>query len=250
MSLLYSEFIENIISTRGQWGLSSDCYYEVHHILPKCMGGLPKRAGKRCTHPNIIWLLPQEHFLAHKLLAEENPTNFKLAAAFWRLCAKKDTSIVVTAEEYTLARELHATALRKRLSGSNSHFYGKTNQYCLGKTWQLSEQAKLNHSLAMRGKRHSELTKQKISQSKKGKPGLRGRKPTNEEIEKANKTKFERHVNWKKIYCVELAQEFPSIKVAAAYINISACSISNCLNGRKKTAGGYHWLYINKDSKE
>ena len=85
---LYKEFIDNIICTRGQWGIPNGEYMEAHHIVPKCMGGKgsAKIKGKPSKHPNIIWLYAEEHFIAHKLLAIENPNNSKLVYA-WSMMA-------------------------------------------------------------------------------------------------------------------------------------------------------------------
>lgn len=41
----YDKFIQNIIDTRGQWSKEIKNMkrgYARHHILPKCLGGLPK----------------------------------------------------------------------------------------------------------------------------------------------------------------------------------------------------------------
>lgn len=46
----------------------------------------------------------------------------------------------------------------------------------------------------------------------------------------------------RKILCVELNQVFNSLKEASAYINKT--SVCECLKGRCKTAGGYHWRYV------
>ena len=48
----------------------------------------------------------------------------------------------------------------------------------------------------------------------------------------------------KSIYCEELARVFTSVNEAASTMNINQSSISNCLAGRRKTAGGYHFEYI------
>lgn len=47
----------------------------------------------------------------------------------------------------------------------------------------------------------------------------------------------------KKVKCIENDKIFPSVGEAANYANVAICSISNCLAGRQKTAGGYHWEY-------
>lgn len=51
----------------------------------------------------------------------------------------------------------------------------------------------------------------------------------------------------RRIICVEKNIEYSSIKVASIYTNISKQSINNCLRGLSKTAGGYHWEYVDKD---
>ena len=81
--MTYGEFINKIIKTRGQWNISEGEYYESHHILPKCLGGLPKNNPKKLKHKNLIWLYPEEHCIAHKLLLEKYPGNAKLIYAAW-----------------------------------------------------------------------------------------------------------------------------------------------------------------------
>ena len=48
----------------------------------------------------------------------------------------------------------------------------------------------------------------------------------------------------KKVRCVETEQEFDSITQAAYFIDRSVSTISEVLNGKKLTAGGYHWEYV------
>ena len=66
----YAEFIQNILDTRGRF-ICDETYHERHHIVPKCLGGTD-------DDDNLIDLLAREHFVAHKLLAQENPENNKL----------------------------------------------------------------------------------------------------------------------------------------------------------------------------
>ena len=50
----------------------------------------------------------------------------------------------------------------------------------------------------------------------------------------------------KPVHCIELDKTFSSLYEAAKAVNIAYCGISNCLSGRRQTAGGYHWRYINE----
>lgn len=145
--MTYNEFIENIINTRGQWNISEEVYFEMHHITPKCLGGRGdyKNGGfkRKSTHENCIWLYPREHFIAHKLLAEENPTIQSLVSAYWNMCTlnKEHSNTEITPEEYEEARlfihnnmtgvwkdcspEEHPMHGKDR-SGKNNPFYGKS----------------------------------------------------------------------------------------------------------------------------
>lgn len=100
--MTYKEFIQNIINTRGQWGIDEQEIFEAHHIIPRCLGGLPKNSPKRKKHENIIWLYPEEHFMAHKLLAEENPDIPPLKLAFARM-SKRD-NLNISQEFYSESR--------------------------------------------------------------------------------------------------------------------------------------------------
>jgi len=48
----------------------------------------------------------------------------------------------------------------------------------------------------------------------------------------------------KKILCVETEIIYPSISEAERQVHINKCNIIGCCKGRYRTAGGYHWKYI------
>jgi len=49
-------------------------YFEIHHIIPRCMGGSD-------DNENLVKLTPEEHYLAHQLLVKVYPNNLKLVKA-------------------------------------------------------------------------------------------------------------------------------------------------------------------------
>ena len=58
-------------------------------------------------------------------------------------------------------------------------------------------------------------------------------------------THNERNIKLRKIIrCVELDKTFPSILAASKELNLPSGNISNVLAGRSKTAGGYHWEFV------
>jgi hypothetical protein len=52
----------------------TDDYTEVHHIIPKCLGGTNDK-------DNLVRLSPEAHYLAHQLLVKIHPDNHKLVYA-------------------------------------------------------------------------------------------------------------------------------------------------------------------------
>ena len=57
--------IYNCIIERGK-NRELDCYAEEHHIIPRCIGGTD-------DPDNLVNLTPEEHYVAHQLLAKLNP---------------------------------------------------------------------------------------------------------------------------------------------------------------------------------
>lgn len=132
--MTYDEYIKNIINTRGQWNIESGEYWEGHHIVPRCLGGEGETYQK---HPNIIRLYAKEHYIAHKLLAEENPNNIKLVSAFSMMAfpkGKTNREGMLTSDEYEEARKFFSTMI----SGENNPSYGKT-PWNKGLTKQIDE---------------------------------------------------------------------------------------------------------------
>jgi group I intron endonuclease len=102
--------------------------------------------------------------------------------------------------------------LRIANGGENHYFYGK----------QLSDEHKMNCSLASLGKKKSDNARKNMSESKK-KPVLQIHKET-----------------------LKVINEYESVKIAQEINKIE--HISDACNGKRKTAGGYVWKF--KDEEE
>lgn len=129
-NMTYEKFINNILTIRGRHGCG-DLYYEKHHIIPKCLGGNDE-------DNNLIDLFAREHFIAHKLLADEYPDNDKLVYAWWCISNVKNeyTShrYEPTPEEYEESKIAFAKLQSERQSGENNYFhkvrfYGEQNGF-------------------------------------------------------------------------------------------------------------------------
>ena len=95
----YQNYINRLLLRENK--KDKNFYQEKHHIIPKCMGGTNDKE-------NLIWLYPQEHYYAHKLLALENPKEKGLQYAWWNMChcLFGERKYEVSAEEYAQSREI------------------------------------------------------------------------------------------------------------------------------------------------
>lgn len=145
---------------------------------------MPKSCGGTNDEDNLIDLFAREHFMAHKLLAEENPDNEKLICAYSLMSFASneyEKRYRLTPEEYEEARialsnvrkekyknkenhpsyGTHISEERKRLIGNTN----KGNKYCVGRV--ISEETRKKIGDANRNP--SEETRKKMSESQSGK---------------------------------------------------------------------------------
>ena len=174
--MTYKEFIDNILNTRGRFGCGDE-YHERHHIIPKCFGGSNKK-------DNLIDLYAKEHFIAHKLLAEENPNNYSFVHAYSAMAFMKndfEKRYELSPEEYEEAKIALSNCLKEKYKDKNNHpSYGthlseerkrligdinRGNKYCLGRI--LSDETKRKIGDANRNK--GDETRRKMSEVRKGK---------------------------------------------------------------------------------
>ena len=129
--MLYNEYINNILNTRGRFNCEG--YKERHHISPRCKGGTNDK-------DNLIDLYAREHFIAHKLLAEENPDDRSLVFAWSRMAFQNNSlnrDYELTPEEYEEARELQSKALK-----GNTYFLKNGHPWNYGLTSETDERVK------------------------------------------------------------------------------------------------------------
>lgn len=107
----YYSIIENAVSRT----LESKC--EVHHIVPRCLGG-------NDSADNLVKLTPKEHFLCHYLLTKmvsKSPEQKKLFHAFSAfVMASKNQQRKITSRHYELLSNAAKTAMK-----GNTHNKGK-----------------------------------------------------------------------------------------------------------------------------
>lgn len=115
-------------------------YYERHHIIPRCLGGLD-------TKENLILFTAREHFLAHRLLLEIYPSNGKLIHATWMLANKLSSGnqireYKVSSREYERLKLLRSKEMSINMKGK---LVGELNPM-FGHTGKLNNFWGKNHS--------------------------------------------------------------------------------------------------------
>ena len=258
--MTYIEFIQSVLNTRGRFNCGDE-YCERHHIIPKCMDGTN-------DEENLIDLYAREHFIAHKLLAEENPDNRKLQLAYVCMSfVKNDREHRYQLDEYEY--EQARIACSKACSGENNPFYNNHSQagknhprarpvYCpeLNEVFWGAKEAQDKYG----------FYKADIARCCKGKCKYSGVHPitggrltwyyvdaTPEELEAINSIHNQPHKNSKRIYSPELDMYFDSATEAAKYVSVTVGNICSCCNGdpRHKHAGRHPetgelltWIYV------
>ena len=234
--MTYDKFIQNILDTRGRFGVPAGEYKERHHIIPKCLGGTNDES-------NLIDLYAREHFEAHMLLAEENKTNKKLWYAVWTMArlttVQGNNRYKPTAEQYEIARKKFSE-YRK---GENNPMYGKS----------LSDEHRKNLSESHKNSDAARKALEKMWAKNIGRePPNKGHKASDETRRKLiahhQSDSFKNAVQ-KKIFQYAkdgtFIREYQSINEAADNVNASPQSISRVLRKIRKSCKGYVWVYAN-----
>ena len=128
------------------------------------------------------------------------------------------------------------------LTGDKCYWYGKHHTEESRKKISKNHADVSGENHPMYGKHHSEESKRKLSESRKGKCCGEN----NPSYGKTGKLSN----NAKAVICITTKAVFYTAKEAGEYYNINYKGISECLNGRQKSAGKYNgeklvWRYIN-----
>jgi hypothetical protein len=101
----YEKIYKSLILKRKTSILSENEYGEVHHIIPRCIGGTD-------DPDNLVRMTAEEHMIAHMLLIKIYPKESGLVYAANMMCNR-----VKNNKEYGWVRRRHAEELSKRFTG-------------------------------------------------------------------------------------------------------------------------------------
>ena len=229
----YIDFINEIIIQHGQHRKDrpnpDGLILERHHIKPRCLGGTDDIF-------NLIDLTVREHYIAHKLLAEEYPEEEKLVCAWHFMSTIKNGRYQATPEEYAASREAiiraqgevvyqldengnvlaiyhSAREAARQIDTAPSHIIeccNKKRHRAKGYFWQYAK------DFEEKGFSH--------------KPFLSGKKPEKAVAQYTQEGK--------------LVKTYPSIAAAARAVDRHDQAIRYCCNGKTKQSAGYIWRFI------
>ncbi len=88
-------------------------YKEIHHIVPRCLGGTD-------DSNNLVDLTPEEHYVAHQLLVKIHTDNKKVLSAAVIMCSNR-----VNNKLYGWLRRKFSMAQSKAMAGSGNNMFDK-----------------------------------------------------------------------------------------------------------------------------
>lgn len=163
----YSRVYFSIIN-RAKDRILKDTYFEKHHIIPKSLGGSNEKS-------NLVKLTAREHFICHLLLVKmtSGDAHYKMINAAWLMSINGEVKVnSYTYESLKVKKSIYQKTRKGKLSPSYGRKTGRTS------------------------KDFTDVWRQNISKSKKGKPAYNKGVPRSEETkEKISRTRKERSKN-------------------------------------------------------
>lgn len=144
---------------------------------------------------------------------------------------KQHISEVQTGRLLTDEWKLH---ISESIKGENAPWYGKTFSEEHRKNLSESQKGKPS-AMGMLGKRQSEESKRKISESNIGKHH------SEESKEKMRQSALQ--LRGRLFFCVELNCIFNNLNEAHKYTSCPKSAIVQCCQGKQEQSKGYHWEY-------
>ena len=170
--------------------------------------------------------------IEHIIIAE-NLSKDSACALEQELIAKYDTTNQQKGFNHSIGGESGSLGAKRSQEYCEKISASKKNKATWAKGKQFSQEHCKKISQALTGKHLSEEAKQKLSIAHKGKTTWIKGKTMSDETRKKKSTP---------IICVETNESYFGLMEAERKTGISHSNISNCLKGKRETAGGYHWV--------
>ena len=172
----YQKIYDSIISSALNRGLNKkilDGYFEIHHIVPRCIGGSNDKS-------NLVLLTAREHYLCHWLLWKIHKDNKSLFYAYNMIC-NRNNLIKISSKQFEILKTNFSNITSLNMKGNRhsanckrtEEFKNKCRNskmgilnHMFGKivSDDVKLKIKINH-VGMKNKKHSEQSKRKMALS-------------------------------------------------------------------------------------
>lgn len=190
----YQKYYDSIINYRKEQPVLNG-YYEVHHIIPKSLGGSNNK-------DNLVTLTAREHLIVHKLLKKitfilfgiESKQYKSMTYALWQMSNRNNNSaLYMSGKEYERLRLEFSQIQSKQYLGIRNPRYGKKVKQS---TKDKISAANKGKTPWIKGKHHSNETKKLMSKNHANVSGnknpMYGKKHKIESIQKMKDHQWDR----------------------------------------------------------
>lgn len=216
-------------------------YSELHHIIPKSMGGSNKK-------DNLVRLAAKEHFLIHRLLTLIYPDSNSIAYAYWAMCGGLKNKY--TKQRYSPSAKAYEDA-KNKMSEYNKK---RLTEYNIWNGKKHSEESKLKQSTSAKNRNinleNEKIRRAGISKTMKELPRTEEWNRNISEAKKGSKNPMygktgKNHPNSIPIerYSLdgEFIDEWDSTSQASSTLGLNSSAINQCIKGRSNSSGGFKW---------
>jgi hypothetical protein len=171
----YSKYYFNIVNSAKIKKLSKNVYTENHHIIPKSLGGDNSK-------DNLVRLTAREHFICHWLLTKMtiDADRIKMLSALWMMSNIKNeyhqrykvNSRLYEIIRTNIAKEFSKSLTGRKLSKETKIKISQTRKEKIKNGEIIVNENKEKYKIITekrKGTKHTDQTKEKISNSQKGK---------------------------------------------------------------------------------
>lgn len=158
----YTAIYYHIIDRAKHRILPKESYKELHHIIPKSLGGMDNKE-------NLVFLTAREHLICHLLLIRMTSSTYKakMISAAWSMANLENDG-----QNRTKLNSRQYSVLREQFSKSHSLRMKENNPMSLPEVKHIHQQSiiKRGKTLGMTGKNHTEKTINLLKERNKGQP--------------------------------------------------------------------------------
>lgn len=209
-------------------------YSELHHILPKCLGGSDDES-------NLVRLTAREHFIIHKILVILNPNEDKLHYAVWSMTNRTNGDCIrnyrIGSREYERLRNNFALRVSESMKGESNPNYNR--KFTKAERQKMSESQKkryedpnerlrANPFYGVTEKRRAELSEIWSNAAKGSKNG---------------RFKYDKKVARIDKETNQVLQVYDYVRDLDA-LGYTSKYVINCCNGKSTTHAKFKWAWV------